>query len=338
MTEATAVNPEGRISPVCLGLWNNEQEASFARIARFIVDQGSVPAIQLAHAGRKASTPPPWERPSHATVPPEAGGWQTVGPSPLPWGDMTAPLEMSRSEIAQIVDDFATATRRAHAAGFEIVEIHATHGYLIHQFLSPLSNTRTDKYGANLIGRSRLLRDIVDSVRDAWPQHLPLFLRISATDWVEDGWSLEESVMLIESLQDPGIDLVDVSSGGLTPDQVIPVGPGYQVPLARRPREATGVPVAAVGLITESSQAEQTLTDPCGRRGRRGLHRAQAPARPDVAARSRQETGREDLMRWPDQYRSRQVPRKRPMTMRSLEGSCPVQTALPVPPRKDNLE
>ncbi|MFC9355859.1 NADH:flavin oxidoreductase/NADH oxidase [Rhodococcus sp. NPDC057014] len=301
MTEATAVNPEGRISPGCLGLWDDEQKAAFARITRFIIDQGSTPAIQLAHAGRKASTPPPWERPAYATVPPEAGGWQTVGPSALSWGDMTVPRAMSHADITQVVADFAAATRRANTAGFEVVEIHAAHGYLIHQFLSPLSNTRTDEYGGDLAGRSRLLREIVAAVRDAWPQHLPLFLRISATDWVDGGWDIEESIALIESLQGSGIDLIDVSSGGLTPDQVIPVGPGYQVPFARRIREATGIPVAAVGLINESSQAEQTLADGAADAVFIGRNLLRDPMWPLRAAK---ELGVEDLVHWPDQYRS----------------------------------
>lgn len=301
MTEATAVNPEGRISPGCLGLWNDEQEAAFSRITRFIGDQGSTSAIQLAHAGRKASTPAPWERPPYATVPPEAGGWPTVGPSALPWGGMAVPREMSRSEIAHVVADFAAAARRAYAAGFKVVEIHAAHGYLIHQFLSPLSNTRTDEYGGDLPGRSRILREIVAAVRDAWPEHLPLFLRISATDWVDGGWNLEDSIALVESLQNSGIDLVDVSSGGLTPDQIIPVGPGYQVPFARRVRKATRIPVAAVGLITESSQAEQTLADGAADAVFIGRNLLRDPMWPLRAAK---ELGAEEMVRWPDQYRS----------------------------------
>lgn len=257
--EATAVVPEGRITPADAGIWNDEQATDYARINDFVRSQGSVPGIQLAHAGRKASTQRPWEGDGY--VDPADGGWQTVGPSPLPFGEWPAPRELTTEQIRALPQAFADGALRSLQAGFEVVEIHAAHGYLIHQFLSPLTNHRTDEYGGDLTGRSRLLVEIVEAVRRVWPDGRPLFVRFSATDWAEGGWDLEQTVQVAADLAGHGVDLVDVSSGGLVPDVRIPVGPGYQVPFARAVREGSGLPVAAVGMITEPVQAESLLVD-----------------------------------------------------------------------------
>ena len=259
LTEASAVTPEGRISPHDAGIWNDEQAADWQRINDLVVAQGAVPGVQLAHAGRKASTQRPWDGSGY--VAPADGGWPTVGPSPVAYGDWPAPQELSVAEIAGVVRAFADAAVRADAAGFAVAEVHAAHGYLLHQFLSPLINQRTDAYGGDLEGRSRALRDVVAAVRAVWPDRKPLFVRISASDWAEGGWSVEESVAVSRSLRELGVDLVDVSSGGAVPQQQITVEPGYQVPFARAVRDGAGLPVAAVGLITEPEQAEQVLAE-----------------------------------------------------------------------------
>ncbi|WP_241032200.1 NADH:flavin oxidoreductase/NADH oxidase [Rhodococcus pseudokoreensis] len=299
LTEATGVSPEGRISPKCTGLWNDTQLEAFARINRFVTEHGSIPGIQLAHAGRKASAYVPWE--GDGTVPISEGGWETVGPSATAWGDQAVPREMTVADIAKVVTDFADAAARALAAGFRVVEIHAAHGYLLHQFLSPITNRRTDDYGGDPDRRARLLREIIAAVRSVWPEELPLLLRISATDWAEDGWDVDDSVALIRSLEGSGIDLVDVSSGGLTPEQKITVGPGYQVPFARRIRNETTIPVAAVGLITDSSQAEQLLVDGAADAVFVGRNLLREPMWPLRAAK---ELGVEDTLDWPTPYRS----------------------------------
>jgi 2,4-dienoyl-CoA reductase-like NADH-dependent reductase (Old Yellow Enzyme family) len=257
IAEATAVVPEGRISTADAGIWNDAQAQDYQRITAFVRGEGAVPGIQLAHAGRKASTQRPWD--GHASVPPAEGGWQTVGPSPIGYGDWPAPTELSEDGIAQVVGAFADAARRSHDAGFEVVELHAAHGYLMHEFLSPLTNQRTDRYGGSLANRSRLLREVVTAVREVWPEDRPLLVRISATDWAEGGWTLEEAVEVCAGLPELGVDLVDVSSGGNVPQQQIPVGPGFQVPFARAVREGAGLPTGAVGLITEPQQAEEVL-------------------------------------------------------------------------------
>jgi 2,4-dienoyl-CoA reductase-like NADH-dependent reductase (Old Yellow Enzyme family) len=262
MTEATAVTPEGRISPFDAGIWNDEQAAAYERIVAFVRAQGAVPGIQLAHAGRKASTQRPWD--GNGYVEPADGGWQTVAPSPIAFGDWAVPKELSVVEMQDLVAAFAAAAQRALRAGFEVAEIHAAHGYLIHQFLSPLSNQRADEYGGDLAGRSRFLFEVVDAVRAVWPEDKPLFVRFSATDWVDGGWTLEETVEVARLLGQRGVDLYDVSTGGLSPDQKIPVGPGYQVPFSRAVREGSGVPTVAVGLITEPRQAEQVLAEGSG--------------------------------------------------------------------------
>lgn len=258
LTEATAVSPEGRISPADTGLWNDAQTAAWARIAAFIREQGAVAGVQLAHAGRKASTQAPWV--GHAWVPPAEGGWaDTVAPSALAFGQLPAPRALDAGGLRKVREDFVAATRRAHAAGFEVVEVHAAHGYLLHTFLSPLSNHRTDAYGGSFDNRVRFPLEVIAAVREAWPAALPLLVRISATDWAEGGWTAEESVELARRMKALGVDLVDCSTGGLVPDARIPIGPGYQVPFARAVRQGAGLPTGAVGLLTEPVQVEQVL-------------------------------------------------------------------------------
>jgi 2,4-dienoyl-CoA reductase-like NADH-dependent reductase (Old Yellow Enzyme family) len=260
-TEASAVSPEGRISPQDAGIWNDAQADAWARIAAFIASQGAIPAMQLAHAGRKAGTFAPWR--GSGEVPRTEGGWQTVAPSAEAFDQgYPLPLALDEDGIAKVVADYRAAALRAHLAGFRIVEIHAAHGYLLHEFLSPLSNRRTDGYGGDFDARTRLLREVIAAVRDAWPEGLPLWLRISATDWVDGGWDVEQSVELARVTASLGVDLVDVSSGGLDPRQKIATGPGYQVPFAARIRREAGVATGAVGLITEPAQAEAIVA--CG--------------------------------------------------------------------------
>ena len=257
LTEATAVTPEGRISPQDAGIWNDAQAQAYEPIVRFIHDQGAVAGIQLAHAGRKGSTRAPWL--GRGYVPIEDGGWVTVGASPVGYAEWPAPIELDGPALAELVEAWAAAARRADTAGFDVVEIHAAHGYLLHQFLSPLSNQRADGYGGDLAGRGRLLLEIVDAVRAAWPEDKPLFVRVSATDWVAGGLDVDEVAELSRVLVDHGVDLIDVSSGGNSPDQKIVIEPGYQVPFAEQIRARSGLPVAAVGLITEPEQAEKIL-------------------------------------------------------------------------------
>lgn len=257
IAEATAVLPEGRISAQDLGLWNEEQIAPLQRIAAFIEAQGAVPGIQLAHAGRKASLTEPWN--GDTQLPADKGGWQTVAPSAIPFDtDRQTPQELTTQGIDEIIAAFATATARARRAGFRVVEIHGAHGYLINSFLSPLSNTRTDHYGGSFDNRIRFLLQIIDAVRAEWPQDYPLFLRISATDWVEGGWTLEDSIKLATIVKEKGVDLVDCSTGGNAASAKIPARPGYQVPFAAAVRQA-GVPTGAVGIIVSAEQAEEIL-------------------------------------------------------------------------------
>jgi 2,4-dienoyl-CoA reductase-like NADH-dependent reductase (Old Yellow Enzyme family) len=260
ISEATAVSPEGRISPDDLGIWKDEHIHKLKQITDFLKAAGSVPGIQLAHAGRKASTYSAWK--GHGVVAPEQGGWQTVSASSVAFAaHYDTPLALDQQGIQKVIADFAAAARRALEAGFEIIELHAAHGYLIHQFLSPLSNLRTDEYGGNFVNRIRLLLEIIDAVQPVWPQSLPILVRISATDWAEGGWNDDEAVKLSGILKDRGVDLIDVSTGGLVSHQKIPVGPGYQVPFASRIRKETGIPTGTVGLITDATQAEQILED-----------------------------------------------------------------------------
>ncbi|MCY7364189.1 MAG: NADH:flavin oxidoreductase/NADH oxidase [Frankiaceae bacterium] len=258
ITEATAVSPEGRISPQDVGIWNDAQAEAWARIASFVQAQGALAGIQLAHAGRKGSTRRPWG--GKGAVPEEEGGWVPVGPTDEPFPGLADPVALDLDGLAKVRADFVSATRRALAAGFDVVEVHAAHGYLLHEFLSPLSNDRTDGYGGDLAGRMRLLLEVLEDVRAAWPDDKPLLLRISASDWTEGGWTPEDSVVLAKEAAARGVDLIDCSSGGnvLTP---IPVGPGYQVPFASAVRSGAGVPTGAVGLITDARQAEQVLAE-----------------------------------------------------------------------------
>lgn len=256
--EATAVSPEGRISPEDLGLWNNEQIDKLKQITQFIISQNSVPGIQLAHAGRKASAASPWN--GGRKVANENGGWDTVAPSAIAYHDNEkAPIALDKNGIQKVITDFKAATKRAHEAGYQVVEIHAAHGYLLHQFLSPLSNVRTDEYGGSFENRIRLTLEVVEAVQSEWPENLPLFVRISASDWAEGGWNLEESIQLSKILKEKGVDLIDVSSGGAVSHQQIPLGPNYQVPFAESIKKEVGILTGAVGLITEAKQAEEII-------------------------------------------------------------------------------
>ena len=259
LTEATAVLPEGRISPQDLGIWMDDHIEPLARIIRFVSEQGSVAGMQLAHAGRKASTYRPWE--GHGAIPQSKGGWNNVvAPSAVPFADnYPMPQALSIDGIKNIVSAFAAAARRACEAGFRVVEIHAAHGYLIHEFLSPLSNQRTDSYGGSFENRIRILREIVTAVRDSWPERAPLFVRISATDWIEGGWDIQQSVELACQLVKLGVDLIDCSSGGNALQAKIPVAPGYQTPFAEQIRREANILTGAVGMITSPIQAENIL-------------------------------------------------------------------------------
>jgi 2,4-dienoyl-CoA reductase-like NADH-dependent reductase (Old Yellow Enzyme family) len=255
-TEATAVSAEGRISPSDLGIWKDEHIEGLRRIVKFVRAQGSEIGIQLAHAGRKGSTFEPWN--GSGLV--KKGGWPIVGPSAIAFQENYGiPVELTAEGIRHIVEDFRTAAHRAMLAGFKVVEIHAAHGYLVHQFLSPLSNRREDNYGGSFDNRVRLLLEITDAVRVVWPAGYPLFVRISATDWAEGGWSEGEAIRLAGLLKGRGVDVIDCSSGGLVPYQQIPVGPGYQVGFAQRIRAAAGILTGAVGIITDAVQAESIL-------------------------------------------------------------------------------
>ncbi len=257
-TEAAAVSPEGRISPQDLGVWSEQHFEPLERIARVVRAQGAIPGIQLAHAGRKASVYRPWS--GQGSIPKSEGGWQTVGPSPVSFGrGYATPEELSLDRIPALEQAFATAANRAHAAGFRTIELHAAHGYLIHQFLSPLSNRRADAYGGSFDNRTRFLRDCVAAMRKVLPDHCPLFVRVSATDWTDGGWDLEQSIELSRRLKSLGVDAIDCSSGGNVEDAKIPIGPGYQVPFARRIRREAGVATAAVGMISAPAQADQII-------------------------------------------------------------------------------
>jgi 2,4-dienoyl-CoA reductase-like NADH-dependent reductase (Old Yellow Enzyme family) len=258
LTEACAVVPEGRISPGDLGIYHDEHVAKLAEIVTFIHGQGAVAGIQLAHAGRKGSTARPWD--GGKAVDPSQGGWVPLGPSAIAFApDYPMPRAMTLSEIQAIPLDFAAAARRAVRAGFRVIEIHAAHGYLLHEFLSPLCNERTDEYGGAFENRTRLLREVVTAVRSEIGDELALFVRISATDWAEGGWDVDQSVRLAKALKPLGVDLVDVSSGGAVAHQQIVVGPGYQVPFAERIRHEANIPTGAVGMITEAEQADEIL-------------------------------------------------------------------------------
>jgi 2,4-dienoyl-CoA reductase-like NADH-dependent reductase (Old Yellow Enzyme family) len=255
--EATAVEARGRISPADLGLWEDAQVEPLARVVRFVESHGAVAALQLAHAGRKASVRAPWD--GGAPVAPGNGGWTPVAPSPLPFADgYPVPAALDREGIRAVVAAFAAAAGRAAAAGFRALEVHCAHGYLVHQFLSPLSNRRDDLYGGSFENRTRLAREVVQAVRAAWPERLPLLVRISATDWMPGGWDVEQSVELARALE-PAVDLVDVSSGGLAWNAQVPMGPGYQTAFAERIRREAGVATGAVGMIVTPEQADHAI-------------------------------------------------------------------------------
>ena len=258
--EATAVSPEGRISPEDLGIWKDEHVPMLRRINEFIGSQGSVPGVQLAHAGRKASTFSPWT--GEGAVPANAGGWPVVGPGAGAFADnYPQPTALDAAGIAKVIADFRAAAGRALAAGFQVIELHAAHGYLLHEFLSPLSNQRTDDYGGTFENRVRLLLDVVAATREVWPEELPLLVRLSVTDWTEGGWNADESIQLAAILKTRGVDLIDCSTGGNVPKAPIPVGPGYQVQFAERIRAEVGMMTGAVGLITTAAEAEAIVAN-----------------------------------------------------------------------------
>lgn len=273
MVEATAVSPEGRISPDDSGMWSDEHIPSFKRVTEFLKEHGSVAAIQLAHAGRKASTFAPWA--GSGMVPKEKGGWQPVAPSAIAFHEKDlAPREMSLNDMAKVISDFQNAARRSLKAGFQVIELHMAHGYLMHEFLSPLSNNRTDQYGGSLENRMRFPLEVATAVRSTWPADLPIFARISATDWADgadellhptkertQSWDLNQSLVLVQKLKEIGIDLIDCSTGGTLAKAEIPVGPGYQVSFSEAIRKQTGILTAAVGMITEAAQAEAILVE-----------------------------------------------------------------------------
>jgi 2,4-dienoyl-CoA reductase-like NADH-dependent reductase (Old Yellow Enzyme family) len=260
MVEATAVTRDGRITPGDMGIWSDAHIEPLARIARFVPTQGAVAGIQLAHAGRKASCDLPWKGGASLKTP-EQGGWTVVGPSPIPFAEGDPiPVALDEKGLRGIVDAFEAAARRALQAGFRFIEIHAAHGYLLHEFLSPLSNRRTDAYGGSLENRMRLVLEVAERLRGLMPDAMPLFVRISATDWVEGGWDIEQSIVLARHLCERGVDLIDVSSGALVPKAHIPVGKGYQVPFARRIRHEAGLLTAAVGMITDPKYADEIIT------------------------------------------------------------------------------
>jgi 2,4-dienoyl-CoA reductase-like NADH-dependent reductase (Old Yellow Enzyme family) len=298
LTEAAAVLPEGRITPQDAGIWNDAQASAWARVVAFVHGQGARAGVQLAHAGRKASTLAPWD--GRGGVADEDGGWQPVGPSAVAFpGLRPDPRALGLDEIADVVRAFADAAVRAVGAGFDVLELHAAHGYLLHEFLSPLSNLRADGYGGGFDQRVRLLLETVDAVRAAVPSSTPLLVRISATDWTEGGWDLDDSVRLARLLREHDVDLVDVSSGGNVADARIEVGPGYQVGFARRVRAEAGVPTAAVGMITEPKQAEEILADGSAD----AVLLARAVLRdPHWPLRAAHELGEPDAVAWPRQY------------------------------------
>lgn len=261
MTEATAVSADSRSSAYDLGLWNDHQLTAFTRITRALTEFGAVPAIQLNHPGRKAGTGRPW-----SDAYPPRPDLRRMGPSPLAFGTVPAPHELTTQNITTVIDEFAQAARRAHLAGYHVLEIHGAHGYLVHSFLSPQTNHRTDAYGGSLENRMRFALEVVDAVRAQWPEQLPLFFRTSATDWLaghgtdtRPGWTLDDTTHLARALMAHGVDLLDVSTGGIVPDAPIPVSPGYQVTFSAQVRAETGIPTAAVGLITRAEQAEEII-------------------------------------------------------------------------------
>jgi len=296
MTEATAVSPEGRISIDDLGIWKDEHIDFLEKITGFILEQHAIPGIQLAHAGRKSSRTSPWNGDKLLSI--SEGGWQTVAPSAIPFSDDTAiPEALTAEGIAKVISDFRAAAIRALKAGFRVAEIHAAHGYLVHEFMSPLTNKRTDDYGGSFVKRIRILLDIISTVRSVWPDGYPLFVRISAFDWRDDGWTLDDSVNLAAILKDIGVDLLDCSSGGAIPGLTIPAGPGYQVKFAEQIQKKTGIPTGAVGIITTPAQAEAIIA--CGQADIVSLAR-ESLRDPYFPLRAATELGAD--VQWPVQY------------------------------------
>ena len=294
--EATSVSPEGRISSADLGLWKDEQIEKMQAINQFIISQNSIPGIQLAHAGRKASMSEPWN--GNKRLDESNGGWNPVAPSAISnHSNEKLPIALDKTGIQKVISDFKSATKRAVQAGFQVMEIHAAHGYLLHQFLSPLTNFRTDEYGGSFENRIRFTLEVLEAVQSEWPTDLPLFVRISATDWAEGGWNIEESVQLSKILKEKGVDLIDVSSGGLVSHQKITLKPGYQIPFAEIIKKETGILTGAVGLITKSSQAEEIVAT-----GKADLvlFARESLRNPNLALDFAKELGAE--IQWPKQY------------------------------------
>jgi 2,4-dienoyl-CoA reductase-like NADH-dependent reductase (Old Yellow Enzyme family) len=295
--EATAVSPEGRITPGDLGLWDDRHIGKLKSLAGFIEKNGAVPGIQLAHAGRKASCTKPWH--GGKQLPMNEGGWQTVAPSAIAFNaDERIPLALDREGIKKVVHDFRAAAGRARQVGYKLLEVHAAHGYLIHQFLSPLANHRTDEYGGSFENRTRFILEIIETVKSEWPGDLPLFVRLSATDYIEGGWNPDETVRLAGTLKTRGVDLIDSSSGGMVPYAKVPLGPGYQVGFAEKIRMEAGIMTGAVGLITEAKQAEQILEKS---QADIVLFGRQSLRDPHFALHAAKELGVD--IDWPDQYK-----------------------------------
>jgi len=294
--EATAVSPEGRITPGDLGIWDDAHIQKLKEVVQFVESYGTVPGIQLAHAGRKAGCAVPWA--GGKQLKPEEGGWQTVAPSAIAFGEgENPPLALDGEGIKKVVTDFGKAAERSFRAGFKVLEIHAAHGYLLHQFLSPLANKRTDDYGGNFENRIRLLIEVVKAVKSAWPADLPLFVRLSATDYIEGGWDADQTVRLVVLLKELGVDLIDTSSGGMVPYAKIPFGPGYQVGFAQKIRKETGILTGAVGMITEARQAEEILAN---NQADIILFGRQSLRDPNLPLHFAKELG--DDIAWPNQY------------------------------------
>ena len=297
IAEATAVSPEGRISPNDCGIWSDEQAEAFKSITSFIEAQGSVAGIQIGHAGRKASTDLPWR--GGLPLPDGENGWQPIAPSPIAFGKAyTVPREMTEADMDRVVDAFTSATKRSLSAGFKVLELHMAHGYLMHQFLSPISNLRKDQWGGALGNRQSFPLRIAAAVRKVWPDNLPLFVRISCTDWVENGWDLPQSIEFSTRLKRLGVDFIDCSSGGTVPDARIPVGPGFQAVFSAAVRKAVGIETGAVGLITAPAQAEQVLVTEQADAVLLGREFLRSPYWPMTAA--------ADLgvnLEWPNQYK-----------------------------------
>jgi 2,4-dienoyl-CoA reductase-like NADH-dependent reductase (Old Yellow Enzyme family) len=298
IVEATSVLPEGRISPNDLGLWNDAQVEPLARVARFVETQGTVPAIQLGHAGRKASTKRPWDSGSDRPLFEANGGWRSLAPSAIGFDDgYPIPEELDDAGISKVIRAFVAAAKRAIIAGFRAIEIHAAHGYLLHQFLSPLSNGRVDQWGGAFENRIRIVLEVVRAVRKVVADSVPLLVRVSCTDWAEGGWDLVQTIALGKSLATEGVDLIDCSTGGLLPNISIPTGPGFQVPFAQRVREAVQIPTAAVGLITSAPQADQIVRNEMADLVLLGRESLRDPNWPLHAA---TQLGRDT--KWPNQY------------------------------------